>query len=197
MRVSAGVCEPFLGPGSLGSTYRRSQGGRQFNSLAVDSAGRPHIAYANVKSESSGLRYAVWNGKSWDAEIIEGAGGPVPIFAVVLVVDKDNNPHIAYSQVQTGIVKYATKIGGKWVTQPVDAIKGVAYPDWNGLVLDGKGNPYISYYDSRAGILKSPIGNAASGWWKRWIKTSRDSRVLWRSLATPFGWRTGLKRTAR
>lgn len=141
------------------------QGGSgKFNSLAVDSAGRPHIAYANVKSETSGLRYAVWNGKSWDAEIIEGvAGSPVPIFAVVLVVDKNNNPHIAYSQVQTGIVKYATKIGGKWVTQPVDAVKGVAYPDRNGLVLDSKGNPYISYYDSKAGILK--VAHRERGKW--------------------------------
>src|SRR5258706_391555 len=77
------------------------QGGSgKFNSIAVDSKGNPHIAYANVKYENSGLRYASWNGESWKTEILEGASGPFPVYSVALVLDKDDNPHIVYSDVE-------------------------------------------------------------------------------------------------
>ena len=50
------------------------QGGSgKFNSIAVDSKGNPHIAYANVRYESSSLRYASWDGKAWKTEILDGA----------------------------------------------------------------------------------------------------------------------------
>jgi len=140
------------------------QGGSgKFNSLAVDSAGRPQIAYANVKYETSGLRYASWNGETWKKEILEGETGPTPVYSVAMVLDSHDNPHITYSLVQTGVVKYATKIGGRWVTQAVDTIKGVAYPDRNGIVLDSKGNPHISYYDVKNGVLK--VAHGERGKW--------------------------------
>jgi hypothetical protein len=147
-----------------------AQGGSgKFNSLAVDSAGRPQIAYANVKYESSGLRYASWNGETWKKEILEGDGTPTPVYSVAMVLDSHDIPHITYSLVQNGAVKYATKIGGRWVTQVVDSIKGVAYPDRNGIALDSKGNPHISYYDSKAGVLK--VAHAERG---RWLVETLD-----------------------
>ena len=147
-----------------------AQGGSgKFNSLAVDSAGRPQIAYANVKYESSGLRYASWNGETWKKEILEGESGPTPVYSVAMVMDSHDTPHITYSLVQSGTVKYATKIGGRWVTQAVDSIRGVAYPDRNGIALDSKGNPHISYYDSKAGILK--VAHAERG---RWLVETLD-----------------------
>jgi len=132
-----------------------AQGGSgKFNAIAVDSAGRPQIAYANVKYETAGLRYATWNGKSWQTEIIEGATLPFPIFSVAMVLDKNDQPHIVYTLTETGVVKYATRTGGKWVTQSVDSIRQVAYPDRNGIAVDAEGNPYLSYYDARGGVLK-------------------------------------------
>jgi hypothetical protein len=132
-----------------------AQGGSgKFNAIAIDSNGRPHIAYANVKYESSGLRYASWNGNEWQTEIIEGATGPCPVFSVGMVLDSKDNPHIAYSLTESRQVKYAVRMAGQWQTQVIDKVGQVAYPDRNGISLDHDGNPYLSYYDAGAGVLK-------------------------------------------
>lgn len=130
------------------------QGSGKFNSIAVDSTGKPHIAYANVKFENSGLRYASWNGKSWETEIIEGQNGPSPVYSVNMVLDSKDNPHIAYTDTVNRLVKYATRRAGKWETQVVGDVQHEAYPDRNGIALDEHGNPYISYFDAGTGVLR-------------------------------------------
>jgi hypothetical protein len=129
-------------------------GSGKFNSIAVDSKGHPMIAYANVKAESSGLRFASWDGNAWHTEILEGIGHPQPMQSVSLVVDKNDNPHITYSDVDRRLVKYATRQNGKWELQVVDRVSNVGYPDRNGIALDEEGNVYMSYYDTGNGILK-------------------------------------------
>jgi len=132
------------------------QGGSgKFNSIAVDSKGHPQIAYANVKYETSSLRYASWDGKAWKTEILDGISGPLPVYSVSMVLDKNDNPHIAYTDVQRRLLKYATRSGnGPWKIQALDTVLGPAYPDRNGIALDSEGNPYISYYGERMGVLK-------------------------------------------
>ncbi len=129
-------------------------GSGKFNSIALDSAGHAHIAYCNVKYETSSLRYASWDGKAWKTEILDGAGGPTPVYAVALVIDKNDTPHITYTDVGRRQLKYATRVAGKWQIQVLDSIFGPGYPDRNGIALDSQGNPYISYYDEKLGILK-------------------------------------------
>jgi len=141
----------------------RQQGSGKFNSIAVDSKGHPHIAYANVKAESSGLRYASWDGEAWHTEILEGIKGPQPIYSVNMVMDTNDNPHIAYSDVVARLVKYATRRNGQWVLQTVDKVANVGYPDRNGIALDEQGNVYISYYDSGDGVLK--VASYKKGKW--------------------------------
>jgi hypothetical protein len=136
------------------STIDWTPGSGKFNSIATDSAGRFHVAYANVKAENASLRYARWNGKSWEVEVLEGAETAYPVYSVSTVLDKDDIPHIASTDVANRLVKYATRRGGKWQFQVVDSLSRVGYPDRNGIVLDGNGNPYVSYYDAGAGILK-------------------------------------------
>jgi hypothetical protein len=139
-------------------------GSGKFNSIAVDSKGQPHIAYANVKYETSGLRYADWDGKTWRTEVIDGIGGPLPVYSVAMVLDKSDNPHIVYTDVQGRILKYATRNGkGPWRIEAIDAVQGPAYPDRNGIALDKEGNPYLSYYDEKFGILK--VAFRKSGKW--------------------------------
>ena len=138
-------------------------GSGKFNVIAIDSHGTPHIAYANVKAETSSLRYATWNGQSWNAEIIEGAAGPFPVYSVGMVLDKDDNPHIAYTDMEHRLVKYATRRQGKWVTSAVDSVRIPAYPDRDGIALDSSGNPYVSYYDQGTGMLK--VATLKNGTW--------------------------------
>jgi hypothetical protein len=137
------------------STVDQDKGSGKFNSVAVDSAGRPRIAYANVQYETCSLRYAEWNGTRWVKEILEGAGIPGTYRqAVTLLLDKKGNPHLSYFDVLSGIAKYATRVNGKWQVHSVEPVGAVAYPDRNGMALDDDGNPYISYYDSKNGVLK-------------------------------------------
>jgi hypothetical protein len=129
-------------------------GSGKFNSIAIDSEGRPQIAYANVKDETSSLRYATWNGTAWKTEVLEGKSGRFPTYSVSMVLDKNDNPHIVYTDVERRLVKYATRRDGDWQLETVDSVPGPAYPDRNGITLDSQGNPYISYYDEKFGTLK-------------------------------------------
>jgi hypothetical protein len=132
-----------------------AQGGSgKYNSLAIDSQGTAHLAYANVKYESSSLRYATWNGAEWKTQYLEGApGSPTVTASVALILDSKDTPHITYSLLEKKEVKYATRVDGKWRTEPVAPLRKEAYPDRNGIALDPDGNPYISYYDAGTGAL--------------------------------------------
>jgi hypothetical protein len=144
-------------------TVDREGGSGKFNSIAIDSQGHPQIAYANVRYESSSLRYAAWNGTEWKRERIEGSPGrPFPVYSVSMVLDKNDSPHIAYTDMVRGVLKYATKAGGTWRTQPIDFIAD-SYPDRDGITVDGEGNPYLTYHDKKRGTLK--LASRQNGKW--------------------------------
>jgi hypothetical protein len=169
-------------------TVDSTPGSGKFNAIAADSAGMPHVAYANVVTENSGLRYASWNGKAWDIEVLEGAASPgaptLPVFSVTLLLDKQDVPHISYTDVRSRLVKYATRRGGRWQLEVVDTIAREAYPDRNGIALDDQGRPYISYFDGGSGQLK--IAARINGKWVAEI-VDQNSAGLNSSLQIGFG----------
>ena len=126
----------------------------KFNSIAVDSAGRPHVVYANIWYEASSLRFADWDGSRWHKEILEGVDGKTYRQAVILTLDKHDNPHIAYLDLNNMLVKYGTRVTGRWQMEAVASISRGAYPDRNGITLDENGSPYISFFDSGSTVLK-------------------------------------------
>jgi hypothetical protein len=134
-------------------TVDQENGSGKFNSIAIDSAGRPHIAYANVSAIHAGLRYASWNGRSWATEVLEGLTAAFPVYSVALALDKNDSPHITYTEITAHQVRYAHQTGGKWQFEAVQTLADNAYPDRNGIALDDEGNPYMSYYDSGSGVL--------------------------------------------
>lgn len=149
----------------------RGHGSGKFNSIAIDSNGWPQIAYANVTAETQSLRYATWNGKVWNREIIEGAGRALPIYSVSMVLDKKDVPHIVYTDLAHRWIKYATRRNRKWETEVVDsyvaAAEGQGYWDRDGIVLDAQGNPYVSYFDKGLGQLR--VAHRVDGRWEREI----------------------------
>jgi hypothetical protein len=162
----------------------RGSGSGKFNSIALDSAGHPQIAYANVKAETSGLRYARWTGSSWETEILEGQLGPTPVYSVAMALDANDKPHIAYTDVDKRVVKYATRLNGDWQLETIDSIRKEGYPDRHGITLDEAGNPYISYYDAGDGVLKVAWRNR--GKW-RTETVARDYQGFTGSLAIHDG----------
>lgn len=87
-----------------------------FVSIELDNKDRPHIAYPNytlsgpqIEFERNALKYASFDGNSWNTEIADGNGTNIGGEAA-LALDSNNNPHIAYWNITTfSSVKYATK----------------------------------------------------------------------------------------
>lgn len=133
----------------------RNQSGK-FNALAIDSENHVHLAYANVNALTAGMRYGYWDGNSWHVEMIEGLEQNTGYvgYSTNIVVDKDGNPHLTYSNYSNPAVKYAVRKNGVWTTQVIDRITAVGYPDRNSITMDDQGRVYIGYYDAGVGTLK-------------------------------------------
>jgi len=107
-------------------TVDDTRGSGKFNSIAMDSAGHPHVAYADVDYANATLRFADWDGAHWQPRIIEGVGGSgYYVYSVAMVMDKGDVPHIAYSNVREAVVKYMTRTTSGWKSESVDAVGAV------------------------------------------------------------------------
>jgi hypothetical protein len=120
-------------------------------SLSIDKYDRPHISYSypysvligNVSVPRSDLKYAYWNGQSWQIQTIE-YGGKIGT-ENSLALDSQMRPHIAYRDfgVESGKLKYASWNGSEWQIQVVDnQVDAGKDPS---LALDSVDRPCISY----------------------------------------------------
>jgi hypothetical protein len=111
----------------------------QSPSIALDSAGRPHISYCRIPGiYCEELRYARWDGTQWQISILEDGGRTG--FHTSLAFDSADRPRISYYNLDEGAVKYARWDGTKW---QIETVSNGSYPT---LVLDSAGRPHISYY---------------------------------------------------
>jgi hypothetical protein len=99
----------------------------------LDSKDHPHIVY----SELRGLRYASWNGASWDIQRISYHG-----YLPSLALDSQNNPHISYYETGQGLM-YAFLNGTNWNTEIVT--ENVEEDTQSAIDLDSNNMPHISY----------------------------------------------------
>jgi hypothetical protein len=136
------------------------------SSLAIDSAGNPHVAYCgdrifginednNAFISDPGLQYASWNSLTWNIQtVVKGnIGNPS------LALDSNGNPKVSYvnyyideKDVFHRNLMYANWTGTTWNIQTVDT--DTEY--YCCLALDSSGNPTINYFSS-LGDLKCAI----------------------------------------
>jgi hypothetical protein len=88
------------------------------------------------------LKYASFNGSTWNIETVDTSGGDTSI-----ALDKDGNPHISYCKYSGPSVnlKYAVFNGLTWDIETVDNTGSVGLE--TSIALDISGNPHISYED--------------------------------------------------
>ena len=118
------------------------------NSLAFDRSGNSGIAYYRVAGVFSGegeLRYAHFNGISWDIEIVDdnvSRGGQ----KCSLAFDAKGHPAIAYVD-SSGVdkLKYAHFNGISWDIETIDYARGCCGQSTS-LAFTRRGEPAISYY---------------------------------------------------
>ena len=87
----------------------------EYASLALDSAGHPHIAYEGLST----LKYAYYDGTRWHVETVDRDGN-VGRYAS-LALDGAGRPHIAYYDDTHLTLKYAYYDGAQWHTETVDS----------------------------------------------------------------------------
>jgi len=120
-----------------------------FLSIQLSAQGLPRISYYHrLWSDGSyalHLKYAQFDGKTWFTETVDpqSATGKFNFLAL----DAMGHPHISYSEVDSGDLRYAYWDGSQWHYSAPDTHR--ASGGWLGLanciVLDSAGNPHIAY----------------------------------------------------
>lgn len=130
-------------------------------SLALDANGNPHISYRDdtdvLALEPHGLKYAHWNGTTWQTQFVdqEGRAGR----GSAIIIDGDGYPHISYYDVPflgsgEDSVRYARWDGNQWQIQTVDHVRQTYIDSPTSLALDSANHPHIAYLDGENEDLK-------------------------------------------
>ncbi len=123
----------------------------EYNALALDSNGRPHISYFDYDNQD--LKYAKWTGTNWQIQIIDSSGDVGANNS--LDIDAANNPHISYVDSTNCDLKYARWTGSTWQIQTVTSISSMycsGFP--TAIAVEQNGNAHIAYSDSNYFQLK-------------------------------------------
>lgn len=121
--------------------------------LAVDSRDHPRVSYADYTNRK--LKYAAWDGSSWDTQTVDGAS-----LGLSLALDSSDYAHIAYYDGPHRHLKYAAWNGSSWDIQTVESVH---FADMSGsLALDSSGYPHISHNYFYVGKLRYATWNRSS-----------------------------------
>jgi hypothetical protein len=136
-------------------TVNRKFATGKFNSIVLDSSGRPHIAYSFAGTGDLG--YVFWDGSQWIYEVPDtrrthnnyvGLGNSIAL-------DSKGNPYIAYFDLNNRAIKYTRWTGAAWQTEFVDkGLGSFTLADHVSLKLDSHDQPHVAYYDAGIGALK-------------------------------------------
>jgi hypothetical protein len=143
--------------------------GGWWSSIALDSAGHPHIAYQAEPTNPPGqvLRYAHFDGSQWLLEDL-GDGG----YATAIAIDADDQPHIVHAT-GTGAFEYLHRDAGGWEHESPGTF-GAAWFTPMSLALDSAGHAHVGLEEP---VSHHPIyATNASGSWTAGELASSNAR---------------------
>jgi hypothetical protein len=129
----------------------------QFNDIAVDGSGVPHIVYYEEVYYQP--KYATDATGAWVTEAIEGVAASAGTFCSI-ALDSLDGVHISYCDAGSRAVTYATNTSGAWVTEVVDDDVG-SNGGRTSIAVDPGGHAHISY--NADGDLRYAT-NASGSW---------------------------------
>jgi len=106
-----------------GCCWQKCPDGRETGlqaSFVLDGNNYPHIAYTYSSAKIHGIKYASWNGNSWQRDrVVEYSGDNNWRYhcrcGIGITLDTNNNPYIAFiNPDRMGSINIAHLIGGKW-----------------------------------------------------------------------------------
>ena len=107
--------------------------------IAVDGAGRVHVAYANAAGR---MTYSYRDGSGWHPQVVDAASTAGSAWSLAL--DSLGNPRIAYVDTASGMLKAAIRDAGGWTVETVGSAE-----DWPvSLAVDSAGYPGVGYVQS-------------------------------------------------
>jgi len=134
-----------------------------YSSLALDDAGRAHIAYYDATNTA--LKYAVTDEKIWPSETVDD-DGEVGQYSSLALDDSGNAVIAYYDAADDGYLKVATNASGVWATERVATAAGL----YVSLALDSTGAAHISHVDATAQELLYTTDASGS-----WVTTTVES----------------------
>jgi len=130
------------------------------SSLALDSAGNPHVSYLETSPDYD-LKYAFWNGSAWNIQVVDTSAEGSPS----MKLDSAGNPRISYAGYDA--LRYAARNGSAWQIKVFGGGGGGIFD--TSLALDTAGNPHIAYYDMTAGYEGLMYAsNSVSQYYSNW-----------------------------
>lgn len=151
----------YVGPNENGLRYAHWDGTRWqkqiidperiafFLSIQLNSQGLPRISYYQRLwadgTYALHLKYASFDGKAWYTETVDADGATGKFNSLAL--DGQDHPHISYSEVNEGDLRYAYFDGSDWQISKPETHRGSG--GWVGLasciIIDRDGYPNIAY----------------------------------------------------
>jgi hypothetical protein len=123
----------------------------KWNSMVLDSEGRPHLSYS---AYHLGLKYAYWTGKAWAPIMVDARGRKTYNYRGMgnaLALDHDGKALISYFDIDDRTLNFAWEQAKGWNIQTIDSLSpgvGISWVAWrSSLVLDQHGFPHICYGD--------------------------------------------------
>jgi hypothetical protein len=105
----------------------------QYNSIALDSNGYPHISYE--ENDHRAIKYARWTGTEWITEFADNSSAGISS----IDLDSKDNPHIVHT---THNLRYAWWDGARWIVSTLDNSEVLGFAE---IVIDDKDNPHVVY----------------------------------------------------
>jgi len=123
----------------------------EYNDLALNSTGVPHIAYRRSDPFPGAVMHAWKVGAAWSNETVFSDAGIVGRY-ISLAVDSADRLHVSFFA--NDVLYYATNASGPWVSVIVDDDPTAIVGWYSSIAVDSADRPRIAYYDQGNGRLK-------------------------------------------
>jgi len=145
------------------------------SSLAFNNSNNPAIAYEDVTRRV--IRFAEWNGASWDVEDVVTVDQQTTSSSISLAFDNSGNPAISYGVFSgPNEVRFVHYNGATWDDELVEAfVTNFASDVRTSLAYDGSGNAAIAYHDPDNGDLKFANWDGVSAWDIETVDSTNDT----------------------